>query len=107
MLVVLLDIFLSLSLEKTDDRYLNFFFFEIPIKKFIFTLDFFQIVWWSSMEWPRRKELNYTEKFRNKIWDFSQMASNLEIKTILTCPSKSISYLTCAFFNEILNTYIP
>lgn len=84
-----------------------FFFFEIPIKKFIFTLDFFQIVWWSSMEWPRRKELNYTEKFRNKIWDFSQMASNLEIKTILTCPSKSISYLTCAFFNEILNTYIP
>lgn len=107
MLVVFLDIFLSLSLEKTDDRYLNIFFLEIPIKKFIFTLDFFQIVWWSSMEWPRRKELNYTEKFRNKIWDFSQMASNLEIKTILTCPSKSISYLTCAFFNEILNTYIP
>lgn len=107
MLVVFLDIFLSLSLEKTDDRYLNIFFFEIPIKKFIFTLDFFQIVWWSSMEWPRRKELNYTEKFSNKIWDFSQMASNLEIKTILTCPSKSISYLTCAFFNEILNTYIP
>lgn len=42
MLVVFLDIFLSLSLENTDDRYLNFF--EIPIKKYIFTVDFFRLL---------------------------------------------------------------
>lgn len=48
MLVVFLDIFLSLSLEKTDDRYLNFF--KIPIRKFIFTLDLFQIVRWEVFD---------------------------------------------------------
>lgn len=70
MLVVFLDIFLSLSLEKTDDTYLNFF--EIPIKKFIFTLYFFQIVRW--------------EVFDEAAWN------NLEERSLITMKNSKIKF---------------
>lgn len=69
MLVVFLDIFLSLSLEKTDDTWI---FLKIPIRKFIFTLNLFQIVRW--------------EVFDEAAWN------DLEERTLITLKNSKIKF---------------
>lgn len=69
MLVVFLDIFLSLSLEKTDDTWI---FFKIPTRKFIFTLNLFQIVRW--------------EVFDEAAWN------DLEERTLITLKNSKIKF---------------